>query len=656
MKFNYSKKPSKKSPKKPSYKQLGWYLILSFVILMVISTSFGASSNLEEVSFSQFLTKVKSGQIKQVEIRSREQLLVAKTTSGERFKTNYVNYTGFFKELQDNKVAVQVNNTDSSLVWSIFIQALLPFLLIGFLWFFIFRQAQGAGNQALSFGKSKASMFEKTEDVPKVTFKDIAGADEAVEELREIVSFLKDPSKFKKLGAKIPKGALLMGSPGTGKTLLAKAIAGEANVPFFNISGSEFVEMFVGVGASRVRDLFAKAKKVAPAIVFVDEIDAVGRHRGAGLGGGHDEREQTLNQLLVEMDGFNDETTVIVIAATNRPDILDPALLRPGRFDRQITVDKPDLKGREDILGIHSKNVKMDKNVLLSTVARATSGFTGADLANLINEAALLAARKDKKKVETSDLEESIERVVAGPQRKSRVMSEHEKRVIAYHEIGHAFVAAMLPDSDPVHKVSILPRGMALGYTLQLPEADKFLVARQEMINKIKVLLAGRIAEDIVFSEVTSGASNDIERATELARGYVCKYGMSERLGMRKYGTSNGNVFLGKTYSDDTKDYSETTAHEIDEEIKRLLDTCYSETKVLMKDNRKILDYLASELLEKEVIERDEFLKMLENKSSKANITLAESKDNKVKSAVKRKVVTKPKVKKETKSDESKEI
>ena len=396
----------------------------------------------------------------------------------------------------------------------------------------------------------------KKDNKQAVTFKDIAGVDEAVEELKEIVEFLKKPEKFRNIGAKIPKGALLVGPPGTGKTLLAKAIAGEADVPFFSLSGSDFVEMFVGVGASRVRDLFNQAKKNTPSIIFVDEIDAVGRQRGAGLGGGHDEREQTLNALLVEMDGFDDEITVIVIAATNRPDILDPALLRPGRFDRQITVDKPDLVGRTAILDIHAKGKKWI-NVDLDIIARRTPGFTGADLANLINEAALLTARKDKKMIGLNEIEESVERVIAGPQRKSRLMSDKEKEIVAYHEVGHALVAVNVKDSDPVHKVSILPRGMALGYTLQLPEEDKYLISREYILSQLQILLGGRVAEELIFGEITSGAANDIDRVTDLAKSFVCKYGMSDKMGARRYGSENGPVFLGRKMADSTKDYSD---------------------------------------------------------------------------------------------------
>ena len=465
---------------------------------------------------------------------------------------------------------------------------------------------------------SASSLFEKLNFSLKkdksVTFKDVAGVNEAVEELGEIVEFLKTPEKYKALGAKIPKGALLMGPPGTGKTLLAKAVAGEADVPFFSLSGSDFVEMFVGVGASRVRDLFKQASKNAPAIIFVDEIDAVGRHRGAGMGGGHDEREQTLNQLLVEMDGFNPASTVIVLAATNRPDILDPALLRPGRFDRQITVDKPDVTGRLDILNIHAKGKTFDSNIDLEVVAKRTSGFTGADLANLLNESALLTARKNNTKVQLEEIEESIDRVIAGPERKSRIISDKEKETVAYHEVGHALVAKKLPGADPVHKISILPRGRALGYTLQLPVQDKHLHSREEIKNEIQILLGGRIAEDMIFNSITSGASNDIERVTALAKDYVCKYGMSEKMGTRVYGKSGGQVFLAKNYGDDTKDYSEETAREIDLEINILIKEGYENATKLLKKYKTDLINVSKILMDREVLDGDEFQRILDGK------------------------------------------
>ncbi|MFT5171310.1 MAG: cell division protease FtsH, partial [Candidatus Marinamargulisbacteria bacterium] len=502
---------------------------------------------------------------------------------------------------------------NSGWFWNVLFQAFLPFILIALLWFFIFRQAQGMNNQALSFGKTRANPWKKDEGAG-CTFKDVAGVDEAVEELKEIVEFLATPGKYQAIGAKIPKGVLLMGPPGTGKTLLAKAIAGEANVPFFSLSGSDFVEMFVGVGASRVRDLFGQAKKSQPCIIFLDEIDAVGRHRGAGLGGGHDEREQTLNQLLVEMDGFDPKLTVIIIAATNRPDILDPALLRPGRFDRQIVVDKPDKRGRLEILKIHGKDKKMSGKVDLGIIARRTPGFTGADLANLVNEGALLSARKGNKTISMTELEEATDRVIAGPERKSRLISEKEKEIVAYHEIGHALVALTLKGSDPVHKVSILPRGLALGYTLQLPTEDKHLVSKEEIKNQLRVLMGGRIAEELTFGDITSGASNDIEKATELARNYVCFYGMS-RLGPRKYGKAQQQVFLGKNFGDHSKDYSETTSTEIDNEIKILIEEAYKDATDTLKTHKKKLKELSVLLMEQEVIEGDELRRLFFDQS-----------------------------------------
>ena len=565
----------------------------------------------QQINFSQFLNELDNGQVKKVKILTSDQVIQYTTQDGATFKSYYLDYPNLIQELKDKNVDIDVNPTDSNWFLGLFLQAFLPFILIGALWFFIFRSAQGASSQAMSFGKSRATPWKKGDKKQKVTFKDIAGVDEAVEELKEIVEFLKKPQKFRDIGAKIPKGALLMGPPGTGKTLLAKAIAGEADVPFFSLSGSDFVEMFVGVGASRVRDLFSQAKKATPSIIFVDEIDAVGRQRGAGLGGGHDEREQTLNALLVEMDGFGADTTVIVIAATNRPDILDPALLRPGRFDRQITVDKPDLKGRKEILEIHAQGKKIEKGVDLELIARRTPGFTGADLANIINEAALLAARRDKKEITLSEIEESVERVVAGPQRKSRIMSDKEKEIVAYHETGHALVAVNVESTDPVHKISILPRGFALGYTLQLPEEDKFLISREHMLSQLKILLGGRIAEEIIFGEITSGASNDIERVTELAKNFVCKYGMSEKLGTRKYGLDNGPVFLGRKMSEQSQDYSDHIAKEIDNEINDLIQDAYAGATKILKKYKTALVEISKILLDKEVIDGPEFLDLV---------------------------------------------
>ncbi|MBT5855691.1 ATP-dependent metallopeptidase FtsH/Yme1/Tma family protein [bacterium] len=598
-------------PKKPrDWRNLLWYILITFIVISLVSANLNEPKAPEVLDYSAFLQQLESGKVKEVTVRTSDRAIVGLTKEDETFKTFYLDTAGLMTELRAQEVKVDVNPTDSGWMWGMVLQALLPFILIGCLWFFIFRQASGMGNQAMSFGKSKAKPWNKLEH-KRITFKDVAGVDEAVEELHEIVDFLKAPKKYTDIGAKIPKGMLLMGPPGTGKTLLAKAVAGEADVPFFSISGSDFVEMFVGVGASRVRDLFAQAKKQAPAIIFLDEIDAVGRHRGAGLGGGHDEREQTLNQLLVEMDGFEGSATVIVIAATNRADVLDPALLRPGRFDRQVTVDKPDIKGRHDILKIHAKKKKIARSVNLETIAKGTAGFTGADLANLMNEAALLAARHGKKTLGTTELEEAVERVIAGPQRKSRVMVEKEKEIVAYHEVGHALVAAYCDKTNPVHKISILPRGRALGYTLQLPDIDKHLISRTEILSQMKTLLGGRIAEDITFNEITSGASNDIERVTELARQFVCVYGMSDKLGPRKYGSNGGEVFLGRQMSDNTKEYSESTANAIDEEIQTLITEAYADATKILTDHRDQLESVSQALIKKEVIEGNDFLKMI---------------------------------------------
>ena len=616
-------KPNKKQPVNKNWKNTVWYFLLGLMLLSIVTTYFNEPVGPSQINFSDFIQQLSQGSINEVTIRPSESIIIGKTSSGELFKTYYVNYPELMQELRAQGIDIKVNPADSGWVWGMFLQAFLPFLLIMLLWFFIFRQAQGMNNQAMSFGKSRATPWNK-ENKNKTTFKDVAGVDEAVEELAEIVDFLKKPERYKSIGAKIPKGVLLMGPPGTGKTLLAKAIAGEADVPFFSLSGSDFVEMFVGVGASRVRDLFGQAKKKQPCLIFVDEIDAVGRHRGAGLGGGHDEREQTLNQLLVEMDGFDATQTIIVIAATNRPDILDPALLRPGRFDRQVTVDKPDLLGRVEILKIHSKTKKFDKDVDLEIIARGTPGFTGADLANLMNEATLLAARNNQKLVMMKDLQEALERVIAGPQRKSRVMSDYEKEVIAYHEVGHALVAAYAKKSDPVHKISILPRGRALGYTLQLPVEDKFLMSREEILSTIEVLMGGRAAEELIFNEITSGASNDIERATQMARSFVCTYGMSKNLGTRKYGGAQEQVFLGKSYGSDNKDYSDDTATLIDNEIKTLIDTAYDNSMKILVKYRKKLDEISKLLLEKETIDRDEFLELLKSKKKSVKKTIAD--------------------------------
>jgi cell division protease FtsH len=495
---------------------------------------------------------------------------------------------------------------------------ILPFLILGGVFFFIFRQAQGSNNAAMSFGKSRARMF--TGDHPTVSFDDVAGADEAKEELKEVVEFLREPQKFIQLGARIPKGVLLVGPPGTGKTLIAKAVSGEAGVPFFSISGSEFVEMFVGVGASRVRDLFDQAKRHSPCIVFVDEIDAVGRQRGAGLGGSHDEREQTLNQLLVEMDGFDTDTNIIIMAATNRPDILDPALLRPGRFDRRVVLDRPDMRGREAILKVHVKGKPLAPEVDLVVLARSTPGFVGADLENLVNEGAILAARRNKKVIGQSEFEEAIERVIAGPERKSRLISEDEKRIVAYHEAGHAVVMHSIAESDPVQKVSIIARGMAGGYTMALPEEDRTLIPRKKLLADLTGLLGGRAAEELVFDDITSGASNDIERVTQLSRMMVTRLGMSETLGPMVYGQKEELIFLGREISEQ-RDYSEAIAEQIDREVRKLVNEAYERSRAILREHRDALDRVAARLLEVETLSRDEFEKLFPSPVSKRKST-----------------------------------
>ncbi|MCA1730432.1 MAG: ATP-dependent zinc metalloprotease FtsH [Actinobacteria bacterium] len=484
-----------------------------------------------------------------------------------------------------------------------------PLLIFLLLFLFLMSSMQGSGNRVMSFGKSRAKRM--TKDSPKVTFADVAGANEAVQELTEIKEFLESPQKFQRLGARIPKGALLVGPPGTGKTLLARAVAGEAGVPFFSISGSDFVEMFVGVGASRVRDLFEQAKQNSPCIIFMDEIDAVGRQRGAGLGGGHDEREQTLNQLLVEMDGFDAKGGIIMIAATNRPDILDPALLRPGRFDRQIVVDRPDLPGREKILRVHTRGKPLGPEVNIETLARSTPGFTGADLANLVNEAALLAARHDKDQVDQSEMEEAIDRVIAGPERKTRLISEKEKEITAYHEAGHAIVGALLPDADPVHKISIIPRGQALGVTMSLPTEDRFMMSRGQLMAQLAMMLGGRAAERVIFDEITTGASNDLERVTQTAKQMVTRYGMSEKLGPMALGHANGQVFMGRDFNAQP-DYSDEIAFQIDKEIRRIVDESYDTAEDLLVRNRRLIDKLASDLIEYETVDSKHLARLVE--------------------------------------------
>ena len=564
----------------------------------------------DDISYSAFIEYVQAGQVTQVKIG--DGTVTGRLKNGQQFTTNVPPGDSTFIELLKTKgVVIEVESRTRTSLWPSLLTTLLPIVLLVGLWMLMLRQAQSGSNQAMSFGKSRARLH--TDNKPKVTFADVAGVDEAKEELQEIIEFLKYPKKFQALGAKIPRGVLLVGPPGSGKTLLAKAIAGEAGVPFFSISGSEFVEMFVGVGASRVRDLFEQAKKSVPCLVFIDEIDAVGRQRGAGLGGGHDEREQTLNQLLVEMDGFDPNSGIIVIAATNRPDILDPALLRPGRFDRRIVVDNPDTKGRRAILDVHVRGKPMGEDADLDTLAKRTPGFSGADLANMVNEAALLAARRNKKKITASELDEAIDRVIAGPQRRSRILTPKERELTAYHEAGHVLVAKVVPGADPPHKVTILPRGMALGYVMYAPPEDKYTYTRQEILARITGGLGGRVAEEIVFGEVTTGAQNDFEQATELARKMVTEFGMSNKLGPLSLGRRHGPVFLGRDLVE-SRNYSEEIAYEIDKEIRRIIDECYEQARQAVLSHRDALDRIAKALIERESLEAPELERLFAGK------------------------------------------
>lgn len=584
-----------------------WLLIILTMLLLfnIVSTPERLES---EISFSDFLAKVQASQVEEVVIK--EYNISGKLKDGSKFKTYSPDYPDLVKELQAKSVKIIAKPPEQTPWYVNAFYAFGPILLLIMVWLFFMRQMQMGGNRAMSFGKARARLI--SDKSVKVTFNDVAGIEEAKAEVQEIIDFLKDPQKFSKLGGKIPKGVLLVGPPGTGKTLLAKAIAGEAGVPFFSISGSDFVEMFVGVGASRVRDLFDQAKKNAPCLVFIDEIDAVGRHRGAGLGGGHDEREQTLNQLLVEMDGFESNEGVIIIAATNRPDVLDPALLRPGRFDRQIVVPQPDVKGRLEILKVHTRNIPLAENVNLEVIARGTPGFSGADLANLVNEAALLAARKSKTVVDMEDFEAAKDKVLMGVERRSMIISEEEKRNTAYHEGGHALVAKLTPGTDPIHKVSIIPRGRALGVTQQLPLDDRYTYSKDYLLKTLSVLLGGRAAEEIALGHLTTGAGNDLERATELARKMVTQWGMSERLGPLTFGKREEQIFLGKELARH-KDYSEKIAEEIDEEVKRIVTEQYEYSKELIKKNRKLLDALVKVLLEKETVDGAEIDRLIES-------------------------------------------
>ena len=591
--------------KQSIYKNLAmWLIIIATMVLLYNMFSYTQPAQ-DKVVFSDFIQSVENGNVAEVTIQGND--ISGKFKDGKEFKTFAPDDPELVKTLRARGVKISAKPIEQSQWWAILISWFPMLLLIG-VWIFFMRQMQAGGGKAMAFGKSKARLL--TENQQKVTFKDVAGVEEAKEEVEEIIDFLKDPKKFTKLGGRIPKGVLLMGSPGTGKTLLAKAIAGEAGVPFFSISGSDFVEMFVGVGASRVRDLFIQGKKNAPCIIFIDEIDAVGRHRGAGLGGGHDEREQTLNQLLVEMDGFESNEGVILIAATNRPDVLDPALMRPGRFDRTVVVSKPDLKGRTEILSVHTRKIPLAEDVKLEVVARGTPGFSGADLANLVNEAALLAARTGKIKVEMTDFNEAKDKVLMGKERKSMIISEEEKRNTAYHEAGHTLVGKFIPGSDPVHKVTIIPRGYALGLTQYLPLDEKHTWPREYILGSICIMMGGRVAEELVLHHMTTGAGNDIERATEMARKMVCEWGMSEKMGPLTFGKKEEMVFLGKEIATH-KDYSEETAREIDSEVKAIVMECYNKAKRILSERIDILHKLANALLEKEVLDGEEIDKII---------------------------------------------
>ncbi len=589
------------------------YLLLFIAIIVMVVYNFQQQSTTPDIlPFNQVATDVQSGVVDRI-VDDDNRLKVIYSDGTERASQKEEGATlieqlvalGVSPEqLNADRIKLEIKPPSAWLGIATALGYILPFIILAGVFWFVFRQAQGSNNAALSFGKSRARMF--TGDQPTVTFEDVAGVEEAKEELQEVVEFLREPEKFIALGARIPKGVLLVGPPGTGKTLLAKAVSGEAGVPFFSISGSEFVEMFVGVGASRVRDLFDQAKRHSPCIVFVDEIDAVGRQRGAGLGGSHDEREQTLNQMLVEMDGFDTDTNVIIVAATNRPDILDPALLRPGRFDRRVILDRPDMRGREAILKVHVKGKPLAPEIDLGVISRSTPGFVGADLENLVNEAAILAARRNRKTISQSEMEEAIERVIAGPERKSRLISEEEKRIVAYHEAGHAVVMNAIPEADPVHKVSIIARGMAGGYTLALPEEDRTLMARKKLMADMIGLLGGRAAEELVFDDITSGASNDLERVTRMARAMVTRLGMSSQLGPMVYGQKEELIFLGREISEQ-RDYSESVAQEIDKEVRKLVNESHEKARAILLEYREKLDAVARRLLEVETISRDEF-------------------------------------------------
>ena len=598
-----------------TYRSIFIWLLIGIMMILLFNLLGTPKKAEQEMIFSEFMTKLEAGDIEEVIIKG--DIINGQLKDGKKFKTFSVEYPELVKMLRSKDVKITVKPEEQNpWYWNLFF-SWGPIIFLVAIWIFFMRQMQTGGNKALSFGKAKAKMI--SEKSVKTTFADVAGIEEAKAEVQEIIDFLKDPQKFQKLGGKIPKGVLLVGAPGTGKTLLARAIAGEAGVPFFSISGSDFVEMFVGVGASRVRDLFDQAKKTSPCIIFIDEIDAVGRHRGAGLGGGHDEREQTLNQLLVEMDGFEANQGVIIIAATNRPDVLDPALLRPGRFDRQVVVPQPDVKGRLEILKVHTKNIPLDEHVNLDEIARGTPGFSGADLENLVNESALLAARKGKSKVERSDFEFAKDKVLMGVERKSMIISEVEKKNTAYHEAGHTLVAKLTPGTDPLHKVSIIPRGRALGVTQQLPIDDKYTYSKDYLLKALAILLGGRAAEEIALNHTTTGAGNDLERATDLARKMVTEWGMSEKLGPLTFGKKVEQIFLGREIAQH-KDYSEKTAVDIDEEVKRIILDAYGTAKSLLTENQDLLEMLAKELLEKETLDGSEIDALIQEAESKRTV------------------------------------
>ncbi len=594
-----------------------FYLLILLVLIGVVSFFNGSKQSTTPMTYDAFIENLEQGDVKTLSMQFERGVYEVKGqlktySKDQYFSTYVVNSDLVHKKVLDAaaKTKVEIIPPEETSGWVTFFTSIIPFIIIFVLFFFLINQAQGGGSRVMSFGKSRAKLYN--DEKKKVRFNDVAGADEEKQELIEIVEFLKDPRKFTELGARIPKGVLLVGPPGTGKTLLARAVAGEAGVPFFTISGSDFVEMFVGVGASRVRDLFENAKKNSPCIIFIDEIDAVGRQRGAGLGGGHDEREQTLNQLLVEMDGFGGHEGIIMIAATNRPDILDPALLRPGRFDRQITVDRPDLRGREAVLHVHARNKPLADEVDLKSIAMRTPGFSGADLENLLNEAALVAARHNKKKVEMEDIDEATDRVIAGPSKKSKVISKKERRIVAFHEAGHTVIGMALDEAEMVHKVTIVPRGRAGGYAVMLPKEDRFLLTKPELLDKITGLLGGRVAEDIVFGEVSTGAHNDFERATSIARRMVTEYGMSDKLGPMQFGQNNSQVFLGRDLHTDAN-YSEKIAYEIDLEIQTFIKECYEKARVILTKHRKSLDLIATTLLEIETLDAAQIKSLFED-------------------------------------------